>query len=226
MESKSCAAIAFNSLWSNGAFLMVCASILMATLTLSVKMAAFHVPVLQVVVVRGAAGFVITLITALATKVPSLTGRPENRPLILLRTILGSLAMTLGYYSAHLISLHEQSTLYFTGPAITAVAAWLMLGERMGGLAMLGVAFSIIGVPLITRPAFLFGDEVEWSHDRLMGISLALMAAFCCTGVFLVLRKIGTSESPLTITLWHHLFSCTSTLIPLLFGWPVSAVLP
>lgn len=37
-----------------------------------------------------------------------------------------------------------------------------------------------------------------------------------CPGVYIILRLIGATESPLTSSLWHHSFSFVSSVIPLL----------
>ena len=36
-------------------------------------------------------------------------------------------------------------------PAVTAVMAWAMFDERLGGLAMVGMVVTIVGVALVVR---------------------------------------------------------------------------
>lgn len=56
-------------------------------------------------------------------------GHYKNYHLLLARALLGTTAMSLSYFGAHLITLHETATIYFVYPAIAAVSAWILLGE-------------------------------------------------------------------------------------------------
>lgn len=65
----------------------------------------------------------------------------------------------------------------------TAITARLWLGEKMGGLAWVGAAVALAGVPLITKPEFLFGEAgEEWTVQRVTGYSMTLVAAVGATG--------------------------------------------
>lgn len=52
-------------------------------------------------------------------------------------------------------------TMYFIYPAITVVLAWLVHGEAITWLAIVGCGISLTGVALIAQPPFLFGGASE-----------------------------------------------------------------
>ena len=162
--------------------MLVCA-VVQSILQLSVKLAASNVPVLELVFVRGSVGAILTVVLAWASEVRPIFGLLQNYPLLLTRALFGAVSMSLNYFGAHLISLHENATLYFTTPAFTALAAWLVLREELGCWAVVGIAVSLAGVPLITRPEFLFGGQgTPWTIQRILGVTVSLAAALTFAG--------------------------------------------
>lgn len=174
---------AFRAFWSNGVAVMLLCSCFLATLQLSVKFAAQSIPVFEVIAIRGFVSTVITIIAARSNGVRPMLGHPQHFMWLFLRTLFGTTSFTVNYFAVSLISLHENATLYFTGPVFTAIAAYLILGESIGWLAVLGMCISLVGVPLVTRPAFLFGGAAAvWDLSRILGVSLSLLAALTATG--------------------------------------------
>jgi drug/metabolite transporter (DMT)-like permease len=45
------------------------------------------------------------------------------------------------------------ASLFFLSPPVTAVMAWLVLGETLGPLELLGLVVAVVGVALGTRSA-------------------------------------------------------------------------
>ena len=61
-----------------------------------------------------------------------------------------------------------QMTLFYTHPALVVALAWLCKGELVGGLGVLGMLASLLGVVLVAQPPFLTGGS-EWSAQQLKG---------------------------------------------------------
>ena len=62
----------------------------------------------------------------------------------------------------------SQITLFYTHPAMVVALAWLCKGELVGGLGVLGMLASLLGVMLVAQPPFLTGGS-EWSTHQLTG---------------------------------------------------------
>ena len=62
-----------------------------------------------------------------------------------------------------------QITLFFCNPTTTVLLAWVCLGEPLVPRALAGIACSLAGVVVVTKPPFLFGGQEMWTSSRLLG---------------------------------------------------------
>ena len=67
-----------------------------------------------------------------------------------------------------------QISLFFLNPALVCMLAWALLGETVGALGICGVACSLFGVVLVSRPPFLFGGTeagaaAAWTLNHMLG---------------------------------------------------------
>ena len=76
---------------------------------------------------------------------PPLFGRRENWPLLVLRGMCGALAMNAFYASIQRLLLAEALALLFLNPAIVAVLAFAVLGERLVMRQIGGIVASLVG---------------------------------------------------------------------------------
>ena len=65
-----------------------------------------------------------------------------------------------------------QITLFFCNPTTTVLLAWVCLGEPLVPRALAGIACSLAGVVVVTKPPFLFGGQEMWTSSRLLGAQL------------------------------------------------------
>jgi drug/metabolite transporter (DMT)-like permease len=88
-------------------------------------------------------------------------------------------------------------------PAVVALLSWLLLGERPGWRAALGIACAIAGIALV---AFARDAEGELASGSLLG-SLLLLAAVTCESLYVVIGKklsahVGPKRISALINLW------------------------
>jgi len=88
-------------------------------------------------------------------------------------------------------------------PAVVAVLSWLILGERPSGRVMLGIAFAIAGIALVS---FARDPEGELASGSLLG-ALLLLGAVVCESIYVVLGKklsarVGPKRISALINLW------------------------
>lgn len=94
-------------------------------------------------------------------------------------------------------------------PISASLAGLLMLGERPGRLALLGIAITLAGVASVVgerRPG-----DARGSHEA-VGVALAVLAAVC-QGLGLVLAKLGMAGevAPLSAT-WVRMCAATTLI--------------
>lgn len=158
-------------MWDSGPASVALAALVFQFSTLMVKLLDGRVPVLQIVLVRSSLCALISILIACRKKMYPLFGHRRHLLILLARGVTGAAAMNCYYVSIQQLQLADAVTLFFLNPAITAVLAWLAAGEALGWQGALGVATSMSGLLLLTRPPFVFGG-VPWDGGRVSGEQL------------------------------------------------------
>ena len=82
---------------------------------------------------------------------------------------------------------------------ITILAPW-MLGESVGPRRIAAVLFGFLGVLVLVNPV----TDSQVSAVAPIGLFFGLAAPFFAALMFIYLRKLGTTESPISTTLWYN----------------------
>ncbi len=138
--------------------------------------------------------------------------------------ISGIIGLSLGdlcLFSAFLILGTRLTLLIFaTSPIIAALTAWILLGERLGYYAVIGIVITMTGVAWVTLEQQKNGikSEPAGSKSKKLGIILALCAA-AGQAIGLVLAKAGMGEdvAPLEATFIRMLAATAAVWIYGLF---------
>eukprot|EP00198_Chlamydomonas_reinhardtii_P012721 XP_001702058.1 predicted protein [Chlamydomonas reinhardtii] len=143
------------ALWDSGVACVCAAAVVFSLSAFFVKLMGHDMPVFEIVAVRSVSSFLVCAVYARAAGVSPLFGRRANLKFLMSRGLFGAAAMTSYYFSLQLLPLADAVTLFFLNPAVTAVVAWAVLKEPLGGRGAVGVLVSVAGLVLITRPPFL-----------------------------------------------------------------------
>jgi drug/metabolite transporter (DMT)-like permease len=131
----------------------------MCTMNLFVKMA----PALDGsnhALVRYTIQFII-LVSLIKYYRVSFFGPREQRMLLVLRGVVGALAVIIGFFSVRYMDVSDVETLTNSALIITALISRIFLKERLTVTHIVALVLTIAGVVFIIRPSFLFGIE----HD-------------------------------------------------------------
>jgi len=176
-------------------------------MSLFVKWAGQTLPTLEVVLARGV---VLTVVTWLWLRRRGLDPWGNRRDLLLLRGLLGFVALTCFYYAVIHIPLADATVIQYTNPVWTALIAALLLGERIRGIEGAGIAAGFAGVVLIARPPFLFGGAAAGLDPVDVGIALA--GALFSAAAYVTVRKLGETEEPLVIVFYFALVNAVAAV--------------
>jgi drug/metabolite transporter (DMT)-like permease len=111
----------------------------------------------------------------------------------LLRTVLATGAMFGFFYGLTLMPLVNALTIAFTAPLIVTALSVPFLGEHVGWRRWLAVSAGFIGVVIVLRPGQGMFSLASTS---------VLFAAFCWAGLSVTARKLATSESSFSLSLY------------------------
>lgn len=164
-------------------------------------------------------------------------GAPGLRFWLFLRGVVGFFGVFGMYFSLMYLSVSDSVLITFLTPSVTVLSAAFILRERFTKAEAVGTIVSLLGVVLIVRPSFLFGqpDDPESSPaesadpgKRLLATLVGLLGVLGASTVYIVLRYIGDRAHAIISVAY---FSLTVTivssvgilLIPSMdFTWPHS----
>lgn len=200
-----------------GLLFMAASAFWFSLMSLLVKVAGQRLPFQEVVLARAAISLALSWI-ALRRAGRRPWGR--RRRLLVLRGMLGFLALSCFYYALVHLPLADATVIQYTNPVFTAVIAAFALRERLGGREAACVGASLVGVVLVARPAFLFGG----GGLEPAAVVVALVGAVLSAAAYVTVRKLGETEHPLVIVFYFALVSTVGALpatVPVAL-WPTT----
>lgn len=187
---------------------MLGAMILFSTMGVFIKLSSSQLHPLEVVFFRNflALFFLIPWIFHQRATV----FKSNRKKLYTLRAVFNVVGMAAGFTALTLIPLAEATALSFTAPLFATLGAVLILGEIVRQRRIIAIFFGFVGMLIILRP----GIEAV-SPGALLAIANAITIAI----TVLIVKKLTTTEKPITIVAYMALLQTPMALIPALFYW-------
>ena len=132
------------------------------------------------------------------------------------RCIAGLLGLTTWFIALGLIDLSLATALGQMMPIFITILAAPMLGEVVGIRRIAAVVAGFAGVMILLGP-------VEFSSYAL-GIAFGLAFPFLSALMFIYLRQIGRSDSPVSTSIWHNIAGVFYALVLGLFDGSMPAL--
>jgi drug/metabolite transporter (DMT)-like permease len=195
---------------------MAASAFLFSLMSLLVKLAGSRLPSNQIVLARGVVCLVLSYGWLRAHGIRPWGNNPRG---LLLRGLVGTLALLFFYYTLVTIPFAESVVLQHLNPIFAAMLAALFLGERIGGRLAIATFLCLAGVLAITRPATLFGGSDLAGHLPALGLAAGVAGAICSSLVFVLIRSFGSSEDPLVVVFYFPLVTVPVVLPLALASW-------
>lgn len=124
--------------------------------------------------------------------------RPRRREVWLLIAAGVAFAGDLGiwHWSVQLTSVANATLLANLTPIFVTLAAWLLFGERISGLFLVGLALALAGTAAMVRASFALDGAHVW------GDALGVTTALFYTAYLLLLKRLRQTLSALAIMAW------------------------
>jgi drug/metabolite transporter (DMT)-like permease len=177
-----------------GLIFMAASAVIFSTMSVLVKYTGNYYSSFQIVFSRSLIQMILGLCCCIWLKINPLGPQGLNKYLLIARGAFGSIGLALYFFTLINMELGDGTTIFFTGPAITAIAAHFFLGEPLFTSDMISVGVCLLGVVLVARPGFLFGANAlfsEYPYPTWIPALAAFGGAISSAGAYCVVRLVG-----------------------------------
>lgn len=185
---------------------MLLAGVFFAFMQVMVKFVS-HIPAIEIVFFRSLFSLVASFLILKKNHVPVFG---NNKKLLVMRGISGSLGLIFFFYTLQNIPLASAVTLQYLSPLFTALMGIFLVKEKLKPMQYVYFAIAFAGVLVIQgfdpriSPAFM-----------LVGLGSAFFAGLA----YNIIRKLRNTEHPLVIVFYFPLVTLPIASIYILFNW-------
>ncbi len=144
------------------------------------------------------------------------TARPLSH---LLRGLVGTGAMGLGFAGLSLLPLPEATAIGYAAPMLVVPLAAMILGEKVRLFRLSAVALGLTGVLIIIWPRLTILQEGQAATGETLGAILVLGGAFCAALAQVLVRGMVAQENTAAIVFWFSVSATVVSLFTIPFGW-------
>lgn len=192
---------------------------LMAACVKSVSLAG--IPVLEIVAARAIVSAIMSYFDVKRKKI-SIWG--NNKPLLLLRGLIGAIALIFVYYSVSTLPLAESTLLQYLHPVFTAVLAVILLKETVQRSTLICIVLSLIGLVIIVTPNLLnsvqFLDLQTQTQSQAtiapyawLSIGAGVLGAMGSAMAYIVVKKLTKTEDSSVIIFYFPIVALPISVI-------------
>ena len=132
----------------------------------------------------------------------------NNKLAMSLRLILGLAGISLWFLAIQNMSLGLATALIQSSIIFVTLASPFLLKEKIGVYRWSAVIIGMLGVVIITNP---------FSNSMNEGVIYGIAASLVGAALSITLRKLGKSDSPITVTLVHNVSGAVIILLSMTF---------
>ncbi len=146
-------------------------------------------------------------------------GMKTQIPLLqMMRGVVGSLAMFLGFYAIVALPLADAQAISFSRNLFLVPLAAFILAEAVGPRRAIAAAIGFIGVLIMLRPGMESGGD-EAAMILSLGAAAALGHAFLVALATVLVNIASRYDGPVTLMFYTNIVSVTLIAIPTIFVW-------
>lgn len=168
------------------------------------------IPPYQVIYSRGFLNVLFCFFVLSYTKYEIVPKNSLTNRLLLKRGVFGGVALSFYFHSLYFLPISIASVLQRTNPLWIGVLGVLFYKEKYTIFHFLTTIISFVGVLLIMKPDFLFGESNTSSdnnYNYIIGVSLALGNAVFNSMVALTIRELKDKTNILIIVFYFNFFN-------------------
>ena len=192
---------------------LVCASLFFSIMTVCVKKIDSIIPIYELVFFRS---FISLLITSFIIRRKDINPWGNNKPLLILRGILGTIALVCIFYAIRNMPLNLSTVIQYTYPIFISIFAGIFINEQITKGIILALITGWLGILVILNPTQLSNLNVEIDS---FSIFIAFLGAVTTSLAYITVKKLSFTENVFIIIKYFPLISIITLLPAVLINW-------
>ena len=194
-------------------FNLVLASFFFSLMTLCVKKIDNRIPIFELVFFRSLLSLIITL---LIINIKNINPLGNNRPLLVLRGLLGTIALISIFYAIRNMPLSISTVIQYTYPIFISIFAGIFINEKITRNIIIASIIGWLGILIIINPIQLSDINVEVEYTS---IFIAFLGSICTALAYITVKKLSFTEDVYVIIQYFPLVSLITLLPFVLINW-------
>ena len=192
---------------------LVFASLFFSLMTLCVKNIDKRIPIYELVFFRS---FLSLIMTLLIIKMKCINPWGKNKPLLILRGVLGTIALVCIFYAIRNMPLSISTVIQYTYPIFISIFAGIFIKEKITKNIVFALIFGWIGILIILNPTQLSNINIEIKN---ISVSIAFLGSICTALAYVTVKKLSFTEDVYVIIEYFPLVSFITLLPIVLINW-------
>ena len=194
-------------------FNLVLASLFFSLMTVCVKNIDERIPIYELVFFRSLLSLTITLFII---KIKKINPWGKNRPLLIIRGLLGTTALVCIFYAIRNMPLGISTVIQYTYPIFISIFAGIFINEKITRNLIYALVIGWLGILVILNPTQLSNINVEIDN---VWVLVALLGSICTALAYITVKKLSYTEDIYVIIEYFPLVSLIILLPIVLNNW-------
>ena len=189
---------------------LILASFFFSLMTVCVKKIDNRIPIYELVFFRS---LLSLFITSLIINKKNLNPWGKNKPLLILRGILGTIALVCIFYAIKNMPLNISTVIQYTYPIFISIFAGILINEKINKNLIIASITGWLGILIILNPYQLSSLNIELDKFTVL---IAFLGAISTALAYITVKKLSSTEDIFIIIKYFPLISVI-TLSPIVF---------
>ncbi len=192
---------------------LIFASFFFSLMTLCVKKIDNRIPIFELVFFRS---LLSLLITSFIINQRNLNPWGKDKPLLILRGLLGSIALICIFYAIRNMPLNISTVIQYTYPIFISIFAGILINEKITKNVLIASATGWLGIIIILNPYQLSSLNIEIEK---LTILIAFIGSISTSLAYITVKKLSLTEDIFIIIKYFPLISLIILAPIVLFNW-------
>ena len=187
---------------------LVFASFFFSLMTVCVKVIDNRIPIYELVFFRSLLSLCITLFII---KIKKISPWGNNKPLLIIRGLLGTSALICIFYAIRNMPLSISTVIQYTYPIFISIFAGIFIDEKINRNLVFALIIGWLGIFVILNPTQLSNINTEIEN---IWVLIAFIGSICTALAYVTVKKLAFTENIYVIIEYFPLVSLV-TLSPI-----------